>query len=165
MTKLLFSLALLCLFSACGDGFDKEPKVRQQQNALEVDSNSINQEYLTLVNNYRHDLGLSSLTYSPDIASVAQGHSKAMAIGSRAFGHRGFSVRCRWIKNRIGRHLKCAEIIAKGQKTIESAFKAWKNSPDHLKELEDPYFTHTGLGIYKSEKGVTYWTQMLVELE
>lgn len=34
----------------------------------------------------------------------------------------------------------------------------------HRRELENPAFTHTGLGIFKDGKGVIYWTQMMVRL-
>lgn len=153
------------LVSACGDGFKKESRLKRQQDALEVDSNPVNQEYMKLVNEHRRRLGLHALKFSSGIEAVAKQHSKAMALGSRPFGHMGFSVRCRWIKNRLGPHMKCAEIVAKGQKTPQRVLSSWINSLDHRSELEDPYYTHTALGIYTSDKGVTYWTQMFVELE
>jgi hypothetical protein len=39
-----------------------------------------------------------------------------MASHARPFGHVGFSVRCRRLKNRLGRINLCAEIVAMGQK-------------------------------------------------
>lgn len=165
MTKLLWCLALLGLTLACGNGFEKsKPKVQRNQNAQEVDTLSIAEEYLELINDHRSQKGLRSLTYNIRIEEVARVHSKAMGLHTRPFGHMGFSQRCRTLKRRLGSHKSCGEVVAMGQKTSASLFKAWMNSPGHREKIENPDFTMTGLSGYKNEHGVIYWTQMFLEL-
>ena len=165
MTKLLCCLTLMGLAIACGDGFEKnKPKKNRTQNAQEVDTQSISEEYLDLVNDHRINMGLRPLTYNKIIEEISRGHSKGMGLHSRPFGHFGFSLRCRQLKRRLGPHTMCGEVVAMGQKTPAAVFKAWINSPGHREEIENPRFTMTGLGLYKDDRGVIYWTQMFLEL-
>lgn len=168
MTKFLTGLILMSLAVACGKGFEKQ-KSKKETNRQEQDSeDSISiqaLQYLDLVNAHRVKMKLAPLTYNPIIEDVARSHSKAMALGSRPFGHMGFSSRCRQIKNRLGPYVLCGEIVAMGQKNPKEVFRAWLNSPRHRREIENPDFTHTGLGIVKDNKGTIYWTQMMVELD
>jgi uncharacterized protein YkwD len=164
MTNMFWSLILLSSVVACGDGFDKKAKTGRTQESQEDGSFSINQQYLQMVNEYRISKQLRPLTYQPIIEEIALGHSKGMGLHVRPFGHMGFSVRCRRLRNRLGKVLLCGEIVAMGQKNIKEVFKAWITSPKHREELEHPLYTHTGLGIYKDERGLGYWTQMFVEL-
>jgi len=166
MTKLFASLILLSLTVACNNGFEKQkpkkttrPEVRQ-----ETDSFSINQDYIQLVNEVRINKGLTPMSYLTIIEDIARGHSKGMALHTRPFGHMGFTARCRWLRNRMGRHRQCAELVAMGQKNIKAVFRAWMKEPKHREEIERPGFTHTGLGLFKDERGVVYWTQMFIEL-
>lgn len=160
------SLVLLNLTLSCGKGFDKKskPTTIRTQEAQEEDTFSLNQRYLTLVNEYRIDHKLKPLTYSSIIEKVAMEHAKGMATDSRGFNHRGFSLRCRKIKKRLGEHKLCGEIIAMGQKTPEAVLKAWLNSPKHMEELQQSRYNMTALAMYKSQAGVSYWTQIFVEL-
>jgi uncharacterized protein YkwD len=165
MRKLFLILAFMGLMTSCGDGFDKKDSAKNppQQNAQEVDTFGVNQDYLQLVNDHRIEMQLRPLTYHSIVEEIAKSHSKAMAGYVRPFGHIGFTVRCRRLKNRIGKIKLCGELVAMGQKNIQAVFKAWMNEPKHREEIERPSFTHTGLGIYKDARGVRYWTQMLVE--
>ena len=151
---------------SCGKGFDKDQKptsIRTQE-AQEEDTFSLNQRYLTMVNDYRIDHKLRPLTYSPVIEKVAMEHAKGMATNSRGFNHRGFSLRCRKIKKRLGEHKLCGEIIAMGQKTPEAVLKSWISSPKHQEELQQSRYNMTAIAQYKSNEGVSYWTQIFIEL-
>jgi uncharacterized protein YkwD len=165
MTKLILSFILLILVTACGDGFEKE-KVKNDptQEGLEVDTFIVNQDYLLMVNEHRVSLGLRPLNYHFIVEEVAKSHSKGMALHTRTFGHMGFSVRCRRLKNRLGKIHKCGELVGMRQKNIHAVFKSWMSEPKHRQEIEQSKYTHTGLGIYKDESGVLYWTQMFVQL-
>ena len=147
-----------------GVSFDKKANTGRTQESQEEDTYSINQQYLQLVNEHRISMQLRPLTYQPIIEEIALSHSKGMGLHVRPFGHMGFSVRCRRLRNRLGKVQLCGEIVAMGQKDIKDVFKAWMTSPKHRDELENPRYTHTGLGIYKDELGLGYWTQMFVEL-
>lgn len=165
MIKLFWILILLNLAISCGDGFEKnKPKTGRTQDSLEVDTFSINQDYLLMVNDHRISKGLRPLNYHFIIEEIAKSHSKGMALHTRTFGHMGFSIRCRRLKNRLARIHKCGELVAMGQKNIKAVFKSWISEPKHLEEIEQVQYTHTGLGIAKDERGVMYWTQMFVEI-
>lgn len=156
----------MSLTLACGKGFDKKskPTVQRTQEAQEVDTFSLNQDYLNLLNEYRIDQKLKPLTYSAVIEEIAKEHSKGMAKRTRAFSHLGMGQRCRQIKKRLAPYKICGEIIAMGQPDLKSLLRAWINSPKHHKELSHASYTATALGIYKDDQGVIYWTQIFVEL-
>ncbi len=158
---------LLSLATSCGKGFVKKktPHTTTQQEAQEVDTFHLNQEYLTLVNNHRIGLGLTPLIYHSYIEEIAKAHSFGMAIHSKPFGHLGFASRCRRLRNRLGEMNNCGEIVGMKQKNIKTLLQAWLKSPEHRQEIEHPLFTHTALGIAKDDKGSIYWTQMFVEIE
>lgn len=165
MTKFLCGLILLSLAVACGDGFEKDkPKKQRSQEAIEVDTRPAVEQYMELVNNHRIKLRLQPLTYHLVIEEIAKTHSKGMALHTRPFGHMGMNQRCRKLKRRVGRHTLCGEIVAQGQKNASEVFKAWMKSPKHREIIEQADYTMTGLGIYKNQWGVTYWTQMFIEL-
>lgn len=159
-------MILLNLTIACGKGFEEKKKANgtKQADPITRDGFILNQEYLSMVNDYRHKLGLKSLTYNSDIEDVALSHSRIMAKKNRPFGHVGFSQRCRRISDRLGNQKRCGEIVAMGQKTPKAVFKAWLSSAAHKGELEHPLMTHTGLGFFEDENGVIYWTQIFIEL-
>ena len=165
MIKLLFGLIILVLAVGCGDGFEKKkPSQQNTQEGQRVDTFTVNQNYLQLLNDHRIGLGLRPVTYNSIVEEISKSHSKGMALHTRTFGHMGFSLRCRRLKNRLGKIRKCGEIVSMGQKTVRDVFNAWLNSPKHRSEIEQASYTHTGLGIYEDESGVTYWTQMFIEL-
>lgn len=165
MMKLLRALILMGLSMACGQGFDQdEPESTRQQEAQEVDTYSINQEYLGLLNDDRVTLGLRPLIYNSIIENFAKEHSKGMANGGRSYGHLGLNKRCRKIGRKLTPTKSCSEIISRSGKTTSELLKIWKSSSDDLKELHSLAFTHTALGIYKDPNGVIYWTQIFVEL-
>ena len=166
MLRLISYLVLMNLAMACGRGFDKDKDVNtgSTQEAQEVDPSTFNLEYLELVNDHRNSLGLDPLTYNAIIHEISLTHSKGMGVHSRPFGHTGFSMRCRRLKNRLGRTKLCGEIVAMGQKNVKEVFRAWMNSPKHREEIEQPRFTHTAVAVYTDLRGVKYWTQMFVEL-
>jgi uncharacterized protein YkwD len=167
MIKMFLWLILLSLATSCGRGFVKKKTshTSNQQEAQEVDTFHLNQEYLSLVNNHRILLGLTPLIYHSYIEEVAKAHSFSMAIHSKPFGHLGFASRCRRLRNRLGDINNCGEIVAMKQKNIRLLLKAWLKSPEHRQEIEHPFYTHTALGIAKDDKGSIYWTQMFVEIQ
>ncbi len=164
MMKLFYTLLILSFAISCGDGFKKKERTGRTQEGLEIDSFAINQQYLSLVNEYRINQRLTPFHYHFIIDEVSKSHSKGMALHTRPFGHMGFALRCRRLKNRLARHKQCAEIVAMGQKNFRAVFETWMSDPKHRMHLENPRYTHTALGIAKDERGTLYWTQMFVEL-
>lgn len=131
---------------------------------IKADSN-LREDYIQLMTNYRHDLGLNSYIYSEELELKAQEHSEKMASGSVAFGHTGSSLRCSELILELGSGNLCGEIIAKGQESAEAVFASWMSSTTHAGKIMNPRYTHTGLGIAKSAGGVIFWTQIFLEVE
>ena len=50
-----------------------------------------------------------------------------------------------------------AENIAEGQETAEEVFRSWVNSPGHRKNIENPNYTHHGIGLRQN-----HWTHILI---
>lgn len=119
--------------------------------------------YVQLVNEYRSKLGLSVLTYSPMIEELAQGHSLWMSQGPGRFGHYGWKNRCKQLRREL-RSDMCGEIVAFGQKTPESVLEAWLGSPSHRRTIENPEWTHTGVGLVYNSDGRPYWTQVFIRI-
>ncbi|MCM2348555.1 MAG: CAP domain-containing protein [Bacteriovoracaceae bacterium] len=153
-----FLLLLSCLiFFSCGkDSKNSSPQNFQDTSALEL-------SYLDLFNDHREKLGMNSLVNLGVIEEIAFEHSFNMAQGTARFGHGGFNNRCRRLENEL-RSSGCGEIVARGQKTSKDVLSAWLNSPAHRKSIENPSYTHTGLGLHKDASGRPYWTQIFVTI-
>ncbi len=157
-------LTLLVLGAACGKGFKQDDSESSSRASQESDSYSINQQYISLVNEYRIRKKLTPLSNQVIIEEAAEAHSKGMALHTRPFGHYGFSLRCRRLYNRLGSTKACGEVVAKGHKSAKEVLNAWLKSPIHRQHIEASYYTHTGLGVHKDSNGEMYWTQIFVEL-
>jgi uncharacterized protein YkwD len=162
MTKLNICLTLL-LCVACGKGFKNDESQSSRSNQ-ESDAYSVNQQYISLVNEYRIRKKLSPLSSQVLIEEAAEAHSKGMALHTRPFGHYGFSLRCRRLSSRLGVTKACGEVVAKGHKSAKEVLSAWLKSPIHRQHIEANYYTHTGLGVHKDSNGEMYWTQIFIEL-
>lgn len=121
------------------------------------------EQFMELVNNHRATLGLNALILNDELSQIVQDHSDAMASGSVAFGHSGFSTRCTDSRSALGGGNLCAENVAMGQKTPQAAFTSWMNSSGHKANIEQSRATHTGFGFKKSSSGTFYWTQIFIE--
>lgn len=122
-------------------------------------------DFMKLLNGHRLSLGLKALTYSEDIELVAINHSRRMAQKKLPFSHFGSKFRCRAViyAMELERGAHCGENMAMGQETAAEVFKAWMGSPEHREAMEDPTYTHAGLGIYRDFRGYRYWTQIFID--
>ena len=120
-------------------------------------------EYLFLMNEYRIQIGLLPLIETEGIQEVAFYHSANMSRRKSPFGHYGFKFRCSRLFYQF-QAKTCGEIVAMGQKTPKEVLDAWLNSPPHREAIENPDWTHTGLGLASSSSGRLYWTQMFLKI-
>ena len=158
--KIFLILMVLSGLVSCGkDSQDSKPVITIRP----VKPAPSTQNYIDVVNDYRAKIGLRPFVYSPIITEVAFGHSRFMAEGYGRFGHGGWRSRCAKLRNEM-RSDMCGEIVAMGQKTPEAVLEAWLGSPAHRSAIENPRYTHTGVGVAKNAEGRLYWTQMFVEL-
>ncbi len=156
--KIWMILTFLACLGACGKTSDEGPRVSTRPQSLK------DQEYLRLMNEHRSRLGLVPLAYSTVIEDVALEHSENMSTGVVVFGHEGFSARCQRLGDEFGSR-SCGEIVAAGQQSAARVLEAWLSSPPHRASIQNPRWTHTGLGMVKSADGRPYWTQMFLRLD
>lgn len=107
-------------------------------------------------------LGLKPLTYSDTVEELALEHSHWMSK-SNQFGHAGWKERCRKLRSEESA-VNCGEIVARGQESAESVLEAWLSSSPHKKSIENPEWTHTGIGVAEDADGRKYWTQMFIKI-
>ncbi len=168
-------MILLLVLMGCGHSGDSLNKLNPLKQIFGSDHSSSSSDtevldasgidFLALVNDHRHGLGSSAITYSRPIQDTSQTHSQDMANQTVAFGHSGSSERCAEIEGALGGGNLCGEIIAMGQKTAQAAFDSWMSSPGHRAIIENPRYTHTGLGQAKNFDGTIYWTAIFLELK
>lgn len=162
--KFIFILLFLTISCKSPSVYNINPLEAYLDPQIKADPN-LREDYIQLMASYRHDQGLNSYIYSKELELKAQEHSEKMASGSVAFGHTGSSLRCSELILEMVSGNLCGEIIAKGQESAEAVFAAWMSSITHAGKILNTRYTHTGLGIAKSEAGVIYWTQIFLEVE
>jgi len=132
-----------------------------------ADGNGLEQESFFLVNQYRNENKLPPFQWSDAIAKVARGHSKDMASGDVDFGHDGFGERVTHLKTVMIGLTGAGENVLKTDDPDQIARRAvdlWLKSPHHLKNIRGD-FNYSGMGIWKSEDGFIYFTQIFVKTE
>jgi uncharacterized protein YkwD len=125
-------------------------------------------EIIKQVNAERTRRGLKPLKFSPRLAVVARGHSYDMAIrhyrahnspegSTPADRIRGVGVEFGAVAENI-----YVDDYHKLESLGERTLKGWLDSPEHRANLLSPDFEETGIGIARSNDGLTYVTQDFV---
>lgn len=128
---------------------------------------ALEKDAFQLINTERSLAGLSTLKWSDKIAAVARFHSDNMA-GKNFFSHKGLDglmVDDRAAQLKMGPWSAIGENIAymKGyENPVEMAVQKWLDSPGHKKNLLDPYWTETAIGMAVTEDGKYYFTQVFI---
>lgn len=115
-------------------------------------------DFVALMNDHRHDEGLSPLVWSNDLANVALAHSQDMRARD-FFDHTnpdGDSPFDRMTAAGIS-YRRAGENIAYGYRTGASVFTGWINSDGHRGNIENAAYTHHGVGYVEDGH---YWTHV-----
>ncbi|MEM6343433.1 MAG: CAP domain-containing protein [Bacteroidota bacterium] len=115
-------------------------------------------------NRYRKSVGLNALKVQPELNSIAQKHSQAMASGRRPFSHQGFDQRVEEVKAYAKKDWRVAENLYatfNTRKIGSQALKDWVASPGHKENLQGR-FIFTGIGVARSKAGEYFITQLYV---
>ena len=159
ITKSLFVLSFLFLLTSCSK--DEELLIEQQEVTTSADlivEDVFAAQILDAVNEYRASIGKASFKLHTASKSKAIEHSKYMA-SKNEISHDHFYERSDYLKSQ-GAH-RVSENVAFGYSNADEVLKAWLNSPSHREALEGD-FTDSGIAVVKTEKGVTYFTQIFV---
>ncbi len=123
--------------------------------------------FLVLINDYRAQNGLGSLTPCTSLNRAAQGHSEDMR-DQDYFSHTGLNGSSPWGRScdacyelGCGPQTAMAENIAAGNSGAQATFLQWKNSPGHNANMLGGSFTMIGIGRATGggQYGV-YWTNV-----
>lgn len=128
-------------------------------------SKELERRVFDLINAKRAEKGLSSLTWSSKVASVARDHSKEMALYDY-FSHtdvEGRLVDGRAISAGLNSWMAIGENIAylRGyEDPAQYAVERWMLSPSHRDNLLDPRWKETGIGLAIANDGTFFFTQV-----
>lgn len=128
---------------------------------------SMERDAFELINSERSHAGLPQLHWSDKVADVARYHSNNMAERN-FFSHQGLDgafVDERAAKLNMGRWSAIGENIAfmKGfDNPVEIAVQQWLQSPGHKRNLLNPDWTETAIGLAVSADGKYYFTQVFI---
>lgn len=122
-------------------------------------ASSYDMQIFDLVNKHRQSKGLAALQWDDAIYQQCYNHSEAMANGSTAFGHDGFSSRC----DKIKPWSWAGENVAVNYSTKpHDVVNQWLNSPEHKANIEKDSATHSAVcAVQRSGKG-WYYTQIFI---
>ena len=126
-----------------------------------VSSNSeVEMEIFKLVNNYRKELGLSSLTYKKEAQKYATDHNLYM-ISKNEINHDDFVKRSSKLSVEINA-VKVSENVGRNFLTGQDVFDAWLASASHLKNIEGDY-SSTAISVKADKNGMLYFTQVFIK--
>ncbi len=129
----------------------------------------LEQKTFVAVNRIRHDHGLVTLSLDEALNDAARRHTQDMA--ERHYMNHvnpdGYSIadrarlagirRTRRIAENLGRHRAASD------DPVADIVNAWMKSPDHRKNILNPRFKHTGLGVVRTLDGTLYFTQLFAD--
>ncbi|HLK31116.1 MAG TPA: CAP domain-containing protein [Puia sp.] len=157
-----FFLAFGIFFLFAFKNIDNKDSHSSINNIHSTFDNKIENEIFVYINLHRKSVGLKPLQLNEVESSAAAKHSNNMASGKVSFGHAGFQKRIKNISNQLGNIEASAENVAEGTMNAKEVVNVWLQSPEHKKNIEGDY-TLTGIGVVKSKKGVTYFTEIFTK--
>lgn len=136
--------------------------VNKASNAFAVsETDELVNEFISLVNEARAELGAEPLTIDPYISHIAQIRAEEQ-IEKRGHVRPDGTLWITIIDEDILFYKSGAENVLGGAGTAKSAFELWKNSAGHWRNITNPSYKYTGVGIAydpNSEYG-WYWAQI-----
>lgn len=155
---LALCLGMLTLSVSCTtEGFEENTLVTD---ATSRSVHALEDALLDLVNEYRQEKGLTSLSKLDPAYLKASEHTSYM-IATGDVSHAFFYEREAYLKSEA-QAIVVAENLAVGYATAEGVFNAWLESEGHRKHIEGTY-THIGISAKESEDGVMYYTQLFIQ--
>ena len=149
------------------DDDDDKKKAAGVKASVIVNMAAAEQSAFKLINQVRVEKGLAPLIWSDELAAVARLHSQNMAE-FRFFDHRGLDnkmVSDRADSLKIGRWRSIGENIAFNRgfgDPVTKAVELWLDSPTHKRNMMDPTWKESAIGVAKAPDGSVYFTQVFL---
>lgn len=154
--KMRMQQAILVLFvliiGSCSKDSIEDTVTIDSENVILIEN-----EVLTLVNNYRNTKNYNSLYFSAVAYKYANIHTDYM-IAKGTINHDNFTSRASGVASEINVS-EVAENVAKNYSTALQAFDNWMKSSDHRKAIEGD-FSHTAVSVKTDKDGNYYYTQL-----
>lgn len=118
-------------------------------------------EMLTIINQYRAEVGAAPLTTTTALNNAAAERAKETIEKfdhTRPDGRSCFTILPEFNIS----YRTCGENIAWGQRTVSSVMTAWYNSEGHKTNMQNADFGHVGFGCY-TYNGTRYWVQLFTD--
>lgn len=143
----------------------KDDNIQEDENeTIDRGESSQANEVLKLVNEERKKQGLSSLTLSSKLTSIATTKAKDMAV-NKYFSHQSptYGSPFEMLQQFGVSYRSAGENIAGGQKTAKEVMNSWMNSSGHRANILSKNYTQLGVGYYQGGSYGTYWVQMFIK--
>ncbi|MEC3906042.1 CAP domain-containing protein [Tamlana sp. 2201CG12-4] len=124
-----------------------------------LESLSITEDMLQLVNKHRLNIGKPVLSINSLATQLAEEHTLFM-ISQKEISHDNFNDRADRLYDEENAY-SVAENVAAKQKSAKDVMEAWLNSKGHRENIEG-HFTHIGISAIKDANGHYYYTQLFL---
>ena len=160
MFRALLPLAIVLTMVSCSSNSSEDTAVDKTV-VTTYNYNDTELKLVTLINDYRQSIGLSTLQVINHISFKSEEHNEYM-IDNNVVNHDYFYDRSENLIEVLGAE-KVGENVAYNYLTAESAFAAWMNSPTHRANIEGD-FTHFGVSVTSDPlTGRKYYTNMFMK--
>lgn len=140
---------------------------RPRVNTTAMNIDSLERQAFVLVNKKREESGLRDLEWSDQLESVARLHSDNMAE-YQFFSHKGLDSK--YVSDRadaahVGAWRSIGENIAfmRGYSDpVKMAVDLWLDSPTHRRNMMDPNWRESAIGVGVATDGSIYFTQVFL---
>ena len=159
--KSLLKLLILALFltfaTSCSTDSSEDLQIAD---VVIPEAKIIEIEIMELINAYRIDQGLNSLSNHDLVKSQAYSHSDYMAENDN-ISHENFYTRKYFLVNNAGATI-VTENVAYGFTNAQSVVNAWINSEGHRLNMEGDY-TNFDVSAEQNEDGKWYYTNIFMK--
>jgi len=160
MFRALLPLAIVFTMVSCSSD-SSESSATDKKIVTTYNYNDTELKLVTLINNYRASMGLSSLEVINHISYKSEEHNIYM-IDNKVCNHDYFQQRTNNLIQLLDAE-RVGENVAYNFQTAESVMAAWLNSPGHKANIEGDW-THMGISVtIDVNTGKKYYTNMFMK--
>lgn len=159
--KLTYVVLLSIFFISCVSEDDSIYDESSKYSDVSVSYTVLEYQIMSLINEHREDIGLEPINIINIISNEAEGHTNYM-IGVGQPSHDNFSIRYKNLVNKVNAK-SVGENVAYGYSSAEAVVRAWINSSEHKKTIENTEYTDFGISTKKNDEGKNYFTHIFIK--
>lgn len=128
---------------------------------INIEYTQMDYDIALLINEHRSSIGLAKLSMIDAISEQATSHSLYM-VNKGQLSHDYFYMRSANLKEKVSAQV-VSENVGFGFSTAKTLVKAWLESDEHRKNIENPNFTNIGISTKKDLNRKIYTTNIFVK--